>query len=89
MAVRELEFAQPVVNSVVPGGWHYYEIDVTTTLGALLVTLERNLGDPVLFVKHIDEGYVQGGVPTISDYTKYADVDSFRSRQNFHYHLSK
>lgn len=73
--------------------WDYYAItvevgdSVRTDSPNLLVEMKRTRGDPVLFVKHAGDGFLPGGVPTVFDYQKFADTDSFRSRLNYHYRL--
>ena len=58
---------------------------------AMLVELRRTSGDPVLFVKEVDDpssGAPGGGaVPAVNDYANYADMTGFRSRVNYHYKL--
>ncbi|KAK3239359.1 hypothetical protein CYMTET_50719 [Cymbomonas tetramitiformis] len=86
--LQRLEFRRPVQEILSVGGWSYFEIQVTDTLGTLLVDLERfSRGDPVLFVKRLDAGFVKGGVPTVFDYQQFADIDAFRSRHNYHHRL--
>jgi hypothetical protein len=51
----------------------------------LLVELTRSRGDPVLFLKNKNEGNVVGGLPTVADYTLFADSEAFRSRLNYHH----
>lgn len=51
----------------------------------LLVDMVRIRGDPVLFVKHQDEGFSAGGLPAVLDYDSFADQASFRSRLNYHH----
>ena len=57
----------------------------------MLVELRRTSGDPVLFVKEVDDpsaGAPGGGaVPAVNDYANYADMTGFRSRENYHYKL--
>jgi len=67
--------------------WNYYQVVLSTPVSAMLVELQRDRGDPVLFVKEKSQGYVSGGVPTVSDYKEFADSDGFRSRSNYHYRL--
>mmetsp|Transcript_27371 Transcript_27371/g.37752 ORF Transcript_27371/g.37752 Transcript_27371/m.37752 type:complete len:617 (+) Transcript_27371:3-1853(+) len=76
-----------VTESLTIHGWAYYEINVERKVSALLVELRRYSGDPVLFVKPKYQGYVPGGVPTISDFEQFADVEGFRSRLNYHFRL--
>eukprot|EP00740_Mantoniella_antarctica_P009749 CAMPEP_0181386778 /NCGR_PEP_ID=MMETSP1106-20121128/23335_1 /TAXON_ID=81844 /ORGANISM="Mantoniella antarctica, Strain SL-175" /LENGTH=921 /DNA_ID=CAMNT_0023507049 /DNA_START=232 /DNA_END=2997 /DNA_ORIENTATION=+ len=92
----------PLVNGVSRSGaiavgeWSYYDFDVllptgvgSNTLVTMLVELERIAGDPVLFVKRVDDpaAGLQGGVPAVSDYADFADTEGFRSRVNYHFRL--
>ena len=47
-------------------------------MNGMLVELTRTRGDPVLFLKSKDLGSVPGGLPTVTDYTEFADSDGFR-----------
>jgi len=70
--------------------WKYYSITINPLEGrsqSLLVEMSRRRGDPVLFVKHADDGFLMGGLPTVFDYREFADTNSFRSRLNYHYRL--
>ena len=76
-------------NSNMPvSGWDYYEISVEkdpTYDQTLVVELERSAGDVVLFLKHANAGATPGDVPTTQDYEAFADTQSFRNRQNYHF----
>jgi hypothetical protein len=85
-----------LLGSIAVGEWSYYEFEVKAVAGAaageapvsMLVELNRQGGDPVLFVKRVDDvAGVRGGVPSVSDYDNFADTEGFRSRVNYHYRL--
>ena len=79
------------------GEWAYYDFEVpdpgpmTSELPTLLVELDRTAGDPVLFVKRVNDdakgSSVKGGVPAVSDYEAYGDSEGFRSRSNYHHRM--
>ena len=46
-----------IAGAEAQGSWSYYVIQVPQGSGMLLVEMDRMRGDPVLFVKHSDEGF--------------------------------
>uniref|UniRef100_A0A061S256 E3 ubiquitin-protein ligase RLIM n=1 Tax=Tetraselmis sp. GSL018 TaxID=582737 RepID=A0A061S256_9CHLO len=85
MPVGLLQSGEPAAASQAPARWRYFALEVPENTAQLLVELNRTRGDPVLFVKHRDEGFSRGGLPNVQDYDLHADQDSFRSRVNLHY----
>eukprot|EP00899_Mesostigma_viride_P007560 jgi/Mesvir1/16805/Mv15170-RA.2 len=74
-------------TSLVKGNWAYYEVEVSQPGSSLLVELKRTRGDPVLFVKEVNGGYVAGGVPSELDFSSFADKEAFHSRLNYHHRI--
>jgi hypothetical protein len=59
--------------------WRFvWQVVLNEPVDGMLVELTRTRGDTVLFLKNKDEGSVPGGLPTVADYTEFADSDSFR-----------
>eukprot|EP00227_Mantoniella_beaufortii_P000398 CAMPEP_0197606370 /NCGR_PEP_ID=MMETSP1326-20131121/44909_1 /TAXON_ID=1155430 /ORGANISM="Genus nov. species nov., Strain RCC2288" /LENGTH=748 /DNA_ID=CAMNT_0043174275 /DNA_START=271 /DNA_END=2514 /DNA_ORIENTATION=- len=92
--LTKLVSGQTMSGTIPVGEWSYYQFEVKSEGGGagpvtMLVELNRRGGDPVLFVKKVDEtdGGIRGGVPSVSDYGKFADTEGFRSRVNYHYRL--
>lgn len=56
----------------------FSQVVLTQPVNGMLVELTRTRGDPVLFLKNKDMGAVPGGLPTVADYTEFADSDGFR-----------
>ena len=56
----------------------FSQVVLNQPVNGMLVELTRTRGDPVLFLKSKDLGSVPGGLPTVSDYTEFADSDGFR-----------
>ena len=75
--------------------WDYYSFEVPPTpVGSestIIVELNRLFGDPILFVKRAADGKANGGsgiaygVPSTQDFTTMADMNSFRSRLDYHH----
>jgi len=68
--------------------WEYFSYEVgekALTVGEhLIVSMERSSGDPVVLLKEASQGSVPGGLPTILDYSDFADTKSFKNRYNYH-----
>jgi hypothetical protein len=83
--IQPLAFGETVwVSNLEINTWRYYEVKVPYRT-TLLVELDRQGGDPVLFLKPKQQGFVPGGLPTASDFNLFADTLSYRSRLNYHY----
>ena len=82
-------------GSIPVGEWIYYDFEVphpadrSVAAVTMLVELNRASGDPVLFVKRVDDvtGGVKGGVPAVSDFGAFADTEGFKSRVNYHHRM--
>lgn len=71
-----------------PGGWDYFTYRMESNQ-ILLVEMLRERGDPILFVKRREEGFVSYGVPNVFDFSQHADTSSFRERSDYHYMFLK
>ncbi|CAI5515807.1 unnamed protein product [Closterium sp. Naga37s-1] len=75
---------QPGLQTLAPGQWAFFQIQVTQPHTKLLIQMERAAGDLVLFAKRQEQGFLPFGMPTVFDFNGFADMDSFRQRLDRH-----
>ncbi|CAI5957919.1 unnamed protein product, partial [Closterium sp. NIES-65] len=75
---------QPGLQTLAPGQWAFFQIEVTQPSTKLLIQMERAAGDLVLFAKRQEQGFLPFGMPTVFDFNGFADMDSFRQRLDRH-----
>ena len=51
----------------------------------VLVEMSRKLGDPILFAKTPNEGFAAGDLPTVFDYSAFADTLDHQKRLDTHH----
>ena len=56
---------------------------------SLIVELKRSAGDVVLFLKYENAGATPGDLPTTQDFEAFAETQSSRNRQNYHFHSER
>eukprot|EP00850_Spirogloea_muscicola_P021623 SM000256S08677 [mRNA] locus=s256:62645:66501:+ [translate_table: standard] len=74
-------------QSLQPGHWMYFMVQVPEKKSSLLVQMIRTRGSTILFLLPLGEGFVPNGVPTQEDYETFADKEAYQTHADYHHRL--